>query len=305
MSFFKNGDVVCCLGDSITAAGFWMAEAYQHISATKDVKFFNCGVSGSRADHATGYLYGYCLAKNPTHTVIMFGVNDIDRWALSSSYTGDDAGEIVKRAIIGYKKHLELIVKGVLQFGSKVILCTPPPYDEYNDKKDENLRCEFALDECAKIVRELAKKYGTALVDFRAEMLPHISDYNVISEDRVHPTEYGYHMMAQIFLHELGETDASDFKTPFVPEEWNKTRMAAEKIIKDVDFTEYVFLWQIARENGWGVIKKLEEARKRYDAYENKSEYIAQCLFAYINYADRRIEMDEKLISLTPRPKNI
>lgn len=304
MSLFKNGDVVCCLGDSITAAGLWMAEAYQHVSATRDVKFYNCGVSGGRADLACDYMYGHCLAKNPTYTAIMFGVNDIDRWALSSSYTGGDSKETVERAVANYKVKLELIVKRVLEFGSKVILCTPPPYDEYNDRTEENLGCEFALIECSETVRELSKKYGTALVDFREKLLPHIKDGNVIETDRIHPTPYGYHMMGQIFLAELGEIAAPDFDTPFVPEPWNDARMKAEKIINNMDFAEYVLLWQISKDNDWGVFKKVEEAKKRYDAYERKEDYIAQCLLAYVNYADRRIELDEKLISLTPRPKN-
>ena len=46
---FKKNDIVCFLGDSITAKGLWMAEVYQSIRKTCAVKCYNCGVSGITA----------------------------------------------------------------------------------------------------------------------------------------------------------------------------------------------------------------------------------------------------------------
>ena len=75
---FKNGDVICFLGDSITASGLWESEVYQHIRRHTDIKCYNCGISGGTAALASEYLHSYCLIKNPTHIFIMFGANDIN-----------------------------------------------------------------------------------------------------------------------------------------------------------------------------------------------------------------------------------
>ena len=57
---FKNGEVVCFFGDSITAAGSWEAEVFQHIRKHTDVRFYNCGISGGTAELASEYLYSFC-----------------------------------------------------------------------------------------------------------------------------------------------------------------------------------------------------------------------------------------------------
>ena len=76
---FWEKNVVCFLGDSITASGLWMAEAYQHLRRSHKMKIFNCGVSGGTATNALLHMHSQCLVYNPTHVVIMFGVNDIAR----------------------------------------------------------------------------------------------------------------------------------------------------------------------------------------------------------------------------------
>ena len=50
---FQKNDIICFLGDSITANGMWMAEIYQTLRKTVPVKCYNCGVSGATAEQAT------------------------------------------------------------------------------------------------------------------------------------------------------------------------------------------------------------------------------------------------------------
>ena len=53
---FKDKDVICFLGDSITASGLWEAEIYQFLRKKYKIKCFTCGVSGSTATKALGYM---------------------------------------------------------------------------------------------------------------------------------------------------------------------------------------------------------------------------------------------------------
>ena len=299
MAFFKEKDVVCCLGDSITAAGLWMAEIYQEVKKTRDVKFYNCGVSGGCAYLAADYLYQSCLSKNPTKTFVTFGVNDITRWVLSKDSTDPDPMGTVRESIERYKEKMEEIVRNIIAFGSEVILCTAMPYDEYSLLDTENLKCEFAMAECAEFVRELAKKYGTNLVDLREEFLKHMGKPDVINTDRVHPTPHGHHMMAQYILYSLGEIDAPNYEGDFIPEEWNKERMAAEGKLKLIDYIEFVNLWRFSKENGCGVIGKIEEAKKRLAAWPHENDYTAKCYKAYIADADKRILFENEIVRLT------
>ncbi len=299
MEFFKSKEVVCCLGDSITASGLWMAEIYQYVKKTRNVKFYNSGVSGGCAYLAADYLYHHCLSKNPDKVFVMFGVNDIARWVLSPNSADPDPMATVRSAIVRYKEKMEEIVKNIIAFGAEPILCTPMPYDEYSELPTENLKCEFAMAECAEYVRELSRKYGTALVDFREEFLKYMGTPNVLNTDRVHPTPHGYHMMAQYILYSLGEISAPDYEGDFQPEEWNRARMEAEARLKLIDYIEFVALWKYAKENNLGLIGKLEEAKVRLAAWPHEDDYTAKCYKAFIKDADKRILFENEITRLT------
>ena len=74
---FKDGDIICFFGDSITANGLTVAEIYQTVGKKKRIKCFNCGVSGGDARNASEYIYSHCLIRNPTYVVVNFGINDM------------------------------------------------------------------------------------------------------------------------------------------------------------------------------------------------------------------------------------
>ena len=76
---FQKKDIICFLGDSITANGMWMAEIYQILRKIVPIKCYNCGVSGATAEQATKYLHSRCLIHNPDYVVMMYGINDIWR----------------------------------------------------------------------------------------------------------------------------------------------------------------------------------------------------------------------------------
>ena len=150
-----------------------------------------------------------------------------------------------------------------------------------------------------RFVRGLAKKYNTALIDLRAEFLTHIGKPDVLNSDRVHPTPHGYHMMAQYMLYSLGETDSPDYGSDFTPEEWNRERMATENKLKNIDYIEFVALWAYAKEKGYGLIEKIDEAKRRLAAWPSDSDYTAKCYKAFIADSDKRIIYENEIVKLT------
>ena len=282
-----------------------MAEVYQTVGAKKDIKCFNCGVSGGTANGATNYLHGFCLGRNPDKVTVMFGINDICRWVFSVNYKEDNALEVVRSAIKRYAEKTEYLVKSIIEYGAEPILCTPPPYDEYNERAEENLRCDSYMAECAEIVKALGEKYGCKVVDFRTPMLNMMTAKQPISPDRVHPNADGYHIMAQIFLYEMGEIEACDFDTPFALEEWNAARREVEKQIKWLDYVDYNAMLGKHISEGWGVPEKIVACRERYETFENKETYVPSCYKFYIENSARREDLESELVKLTVYPRRI
>lgn len=297
---FKNKDVVCFLGDSITANGLWMAEAYQYLRKKYKIKCYNCGVAGGMAYRAAQYLHSNCLVYNPDHVVIMFGVNDIERWLYAERFKDyPRRAELLSEAKKRYINSCEEIVKAVKASGAEPILCVPVPYDEVSDGDAENYHCQFAMDECGDFLRELAEKYQCPIVDFKREFQPRLGKEKVISPDRVHPTPIGYHLMAQVFLRDIGEKDEIDLDTPFVFEDWNKERYDAEQRLHGINYVEFCDIF----ENGWAKGATSEEKKRmaleKYEKCEDKTTFVPRSYLDYAENIDKRQKMLGDMIKLT------
>jgi len=287
VAMFKEKDIICFLGDSITANGLWMAEVYQYLRKKYKIKCYNCGVSGSTAQNALHYLYDQCLIYNPDFVVMMFGINDIKR----ELYTEENLGnaEILKRkreALENHKTAYEKLVQAALEFGTKIILCTPVPYDDVNEKTEYKLKCRDALEEITIFVKALAEKYHCNLVDLNKQMQSMLGERNIISEDRVHPTDEGYHIMAQLFLHEIKETDQCNFDIPFLWEEWNRDRFRAEQELILVNFIKYCVLLETHYVEKKSIEECKQTAMQRYKQYEDKTTVFPQAYKAYMEKID-------------------
>ena len=292
-NLFSDGDIICFLGDSITARGILCAEVYQTLGKKKRIKCYNCGVSGSSTKYAKDYLYTHCLNYNPTHVAIMFGINDINRSYYSDSYTSPGKETEIRSAMELHKICYEEIVKRCIAFGAKVILSIPVPYDEISDSAEENLHCQRGLDESAEFIRLLAEKYGCAVVDYDKVMRPMLTE-SVIGADRVHPTDYGYHVMAQVFMRDTGIIDECDFATPFEFEDWNKERYDAERALKDIYFVEYCAIFKKSREERLTVAEKKALALSQIEKTNHPG--IKEWLAIYANEIDFREEYEARLI---------
>lgn len=297
----NNGDIICFLGDSLTASGYMVAEVYQEVGYKKRIKCFNCGVAGGRAAYAKEYLHSYCLSKNPSKVIIMFGMNDIGFPLYSKDCSDPDVEEKKARAIEIHKESYRKIVLDCLDFGAEPILCTPLPYDEFDSEKEgENLHCQAALDLCSLFVTELAAELGLKLIDIRGRMLPLIKENPALmTQDRMHPTVVGYHAMTQVLLNELGEIERPSYGTPFVFEQWNKDRYAVERKLKLIEFIDLVALYEEAKEHKWGTTEKKREALIRYGKEPNKAGYFPMCYKFYSEHAEEREALLGEVVKLT------
>lgn len=298
---FADREVICFLGDSLTASGLWVAEVFQHILKTRQVKCYNCAVAGGKAAFASQYLHRVCLSKNPTKLVIMFGMNDIGFPYYSSQYTLADKEDKKREAISTYKTAYEKIIRDSLKFGTDIILCTPLPYDEFDtDKEGENLHCQSALNECSDFVLELAKRYKLRVADIGAAMLPIIkADKTIMTQDRMHPTMRGYHVMSQIFLYEIGEVEAPNFDTPFKLEPWNHERYSVERRLKLIEFIDDVALFAPEGKSCMSVEERKIKAKEIYDNEKNKAAFLPMCCKYYLEHAEEKDALTEELIRLS------
>jgi lysophospholipase L1-like esterase len=79
---FKDKDVVCFVGNSITFNGGFYHDInlfYATRYPKQKVKFVNCGVGGNMAANVIARLDSDILVHKPTVAVVMLGMNDVNR----------------------------------------------------------------------------------------------------------------------------------------------------------------------------------------------------------------------------------
>lgn len=297
---FKDKDIVCFLGDSITASGLWEAEVYQTLRKKYKIKCYNCGVSGATAETTTGYMYEECLIRNPDYVVLMLGMNDFNMGLYGSKQTLiPDLKEQRETRVKVHKKNYENIIRACKEFGSEVIICLPTPYDEITEYDTENLHYQQALDKAADFQVEMAEKYDCRIVNFKDNMLPMLGKRKIIREDRVHPTEHGYHVMAQIFLKEIGEIDECDFDSPFEFEEWNKKRYDAEMKNHTLNYVELCDTYFEGYVKNKSVDEIKEIVKQKLEAYDGNSVFIPHAFAEYIEKGHMRSKNKGETVKYT------
>lgn len=295
---FKDKDVICFLGDSITANGLWMAEAYQELRKKYKIKCYNIGVPGGRIFMAEKCLYSRCLAFNPDYVTVSFGVNDVEHTYYADKYDGLTEDELKEKAFEIYNESYERVIKKIIDFGAQPIICIPSPYDNVNEKTVEKKDTQERIDRCIEFIRSLAEKYNCPVVDFKSVMQPMLKDRDIISGDRVHPTDEGQHIMAQTFLCDMGEQSEPDYDTPFEFEEWNRERYDKEQLLRWFNFVEYcAFIDNWA--DGKSTEDKKAEVLKSYEGCEDKTTGVAGAFRDYPEMLDKKERIMEDIIQLT------
>lgn len=208
---FKNNDVVCFMGNSITHNGRYHSYIYLYY-ATRfpelNLKFINCGISGDVASGMYGRLEKEVYANNATVATLSAGMNDVNRRLYTPKKTGANADSLKKKAIENYKHNVKRIADSYKEHNIKTIFFTPTIYDESEAIAAENNKgVNAALGECRDFVINIGKQYNATVVDFWKPMLDlnlkmqqSNPDFTLIGKDRIHPQATGHMVMAYLFL---------------------------------------------------------------------------------------------------------
>lgn len=207
MERFKNGDRVCFIGDSLVSMNFalpWVIDCYRNNFPDEDIRFFNCGIAGGTCEFALKVFEDDILRFRPTHAVVAFGVNDSWRWCLAEE-KGAARYNTLKQRFEIYKECVKKLCDKILQNNIELILCTPAPYDEYEETSQAAFKGGYALlSEYANFVRYFARENNYTLCDYYEAMVELMQYDKLYSEDHIHPTPYGFYRMAEIFLNNQG-----------------------------------------------------------------------------------------------------
>lgn len=287
----NKGDRVCFLGDSITAHGIWEMEVIEYFLnnyKSLEIEFYNCGISGSqgRLAEIKNRLYCDFLNYYPKYAVILFGTNDVAYYL----YNPDEENEeIIKRReerALSYEKTLKRIVEVCKSRSITPIICSPTPYDEYNDPPQKLWNVDKRLEKFANIAKQIANENELLFIDMRKILMEHIYE-KPIRDDRVHPNEYGYHLMAEKFLYDIGAKDNIEVNKTCIISEKNKRRFEIEDILRDIMFVERDFMgWQY-QENIYSIEYRKALLKKKIPEDNRKSSQV------YINYMKYAGQVDE------------
>jgi lysophospholipase L1-like esterase len=212
---FSTGSRVCFVGNSITNNGEFHHNIFLfHLTRypNENVRFFNCGISGDVTSGILNRMDDDILVHQPTHIVLMIGMNDVKRSLYGEHLTKNvDTLSQRQNALVVYKNNLEKIVNLFLSKKIKIILQKPTIYDQTAKLPTKNnLGVNDALKECADFVGVLAAKYQLQMVDYWTilnQLNQHLqkndSTATLTSNDRVHPQSTGHFIMAYQFLTDL------------------------------------------------------------------------------------------------------
>jgi len=210
---FHNRANVCFVGNSITHMGFFHNNIFLYHATRfpkKHMSFYNCGVSGDVTDGVLSRMNEDILIKNPTHAVIMLGMNDVGRnWYSSPNTTDIDTLKKREELLNTYTTNMEKIINIFLDYGVKVILERPTIYDQTAVLPVENnYGVNDALGIYAQYCDTLAEKYNLPTVDYytimnkiNSEQQKADSSYTLTNKaDRIHAGETGHFVMSYEFL---------------------------------------------------------------------------------------------------------
>lgn len=226
---FRDGDIVCFAGDSITHTGSFpslVALFYATRFPERRLRFENAGISGDRASAIVAddafRLEKDILGRKATVTAVMLGMNDIDRSQYGGVGPDVAAREARDRALAQYATAMTRLLDRVQAAGSRLILLTPTPYDDtavapqgraefMSSGRRNAVGANAALATCAELLRGWARERQAGLVDLHAVMTAlnqrgqrQDPNFTVVSEDRIHPGAVGHFVMMYAFLKAQG-----------------------------------------------------------------------------------------------------
>ena len=108
MERFPDGARVCFVGDSITHRGLYIAHIASHYRKyypDSKVEFYDCGISGGNLGNAIKIYNEDTAIYDPTHIVLMIGINDSKRNLLNDDPRSAKRYEALNEAYENYGKN--------------------------------------------------------------------------------------------------------------------------------------------------------------------------------------------------------
>lgn len=210
--WFSEGDRVCFVGNSITNSGEFHHNLLLYFITrfpNQKLRFYNCGIAGDLTISVLRRMDEDILKHQPTHAIIMLGMNDVNRTLYGKLPTQNtDTIEMRSNAIEVYKENLANIVTLFLSKNIQVILEKPTIYDQtVVNKTPNNYGVNDAIKTCAGFIDELSTKYKLPTVDYwtimnqiNNDLQKKNSSASLIKNDRVHPGVTGHFVMSYQFL---------------------------------------------------------------------------------------------------------
>ncbi len=225
MGRFPDGARVCFVGDSMTAANQVLSRVIDHYNKhfpNHSITFYNCGSSGSTCGSAITFFEDDVLPHKPTHAVVAFGINDCESWHLLKPRS-EEKYRACQLAFAKYQKNIHDYTRLLVSNGVEVTLCAPPIYDEYSESPEPARKGGYAsMVAYAAFIRRFAEENGFGLCDYNGFMAKAVctDPQQVFSQDRVHPTDHGYYLMAKCFLAAQGLQIDGEAPIPAYLDEW-------------------------------------------------------------------------------------
>ena len=272
--FFKNGDRVVIMGDSITEQHLysnyletWIVTRFPSWSLT----FRNAGISGDRSTGGNGRFKRDVLPNQPTAMTVDFGMND-------GGYGAFNEG-----AFKSYMAGLQGIANQALSNHIRVAWVTPQPVD----KKEDGPALEgyaTTLEKFSEGVKAIAATNGGAFVDqFHTylEVLNKVRAENpsnrAMGGDAVHPGPPGQAVMASSILRAL------NFPALVSSVEIDATKLAATK-------TEQCQVTDIGNGTNGGIV---------FSRLDTALPYFPEQALAVLKWTPILTEMNQYLLKVT------
>ena len=117
----------------------------------------------------------------------------------------EESGAALENAFLHYREALEKLCVSLSSRGIRVILCTPPPYAEFQANGNPPYPGGFAqIQRYAEAVRALAQEKGFLLADYHSAFSERYLHETLFKDDRIHPNDPGQFRMAECFCETFG-----------------------------------------------------------------------------------------------------
>jgi lysophospholipase L1-like esterase len=195
---------VIFFGDSITYMGakpggfiVRMKDALEKKNMSSDYDLVGAGIGGNKVYDLYLRMDDDVLGLNPDIVFIYIGVNDV--WHKASYGTGTDADK--------FEKFYTAIINKLLDRHIKIFLVTPAVIGERSDYTNQQ---DGDLNAYSQIIRNLAQKFHTGLVDLREifhtyelKNNPSNKESGILTADKVHLNDAGNQLVADSMLDAL------------------------------------------------------------------------------------------------------